>query len=69
MTAEEIDASGDGRGLSMTSWYNLSGFLWVFSLLSSLFDDLGDVVVILDLRPDESLFEAGIAREVNYRIF
>lgn len=39
MTAEEIDASGDG-----------------------------DVVVILDLRPDESLFEAGIAREVVNRI-
>ena len=28
----------------------------------------GDVLVILDLRPDESLFEAGIAREVVNRI-
>lgn len=28
----------------------------------------GDVLVILDLRPDESLFEAGIAREVINRI-
>lgn len=27
---------------------------------------LGDVLVILDLRPDESLFEAGVAREVCY---
>jgi len=26
---------------------------------------LGDVLVILDLRPDESLFEAGAAREVT----
>lgn len=26
---------------------------------------LGDVLVILDLRPDESLFEAGVAREVS----
>ncbi|KAL8153616.1 hypothetical protein V2J09_011376 [Rumex salicifolius] len=28
----------------------------------------GDVLVVLDLRPDESLFEAGIAREVVNRI-
>ncbi|KAL6970780.1 isoleucine--tRNA ligase [Sarracenia purpurea var. burkii] len=28
----------------------------------------GDVLVILDLRPDESLFEAGVAREVVNRI-
>ncbi|CAB4263187.1 unnamed protein product [Prunus armeniaca] len=28
----------------------------------------GDVLVILDLRPDESLFEAGIAREIVNRI-
>lgn len=27
---------------------------------------LGDVLVILDLRADESLFDAGVAREVNY---
>lgn len=26
---------------------------------------LGDVLVILDLRPDDSLFEAGVAREVS----
>lgn len=25
---------------------------------------LGDVLVIMDLRPDESLYEAGVAREV-----
>lgn len=30
----------------------------------SLFYIPGDVLVILDLCPDESLFEAGIAREV-----
>jgi len=30
---------------------------------------LGDVLVILDLRPDESLFEAGVAREVNWKPF
>lgn len=29
----------------------------------------GDVLVILDLRPDESLFEAGIAREVTMLLF
>ncbi|XP_031257946.1 isoleucine--tRNA ligase, cytoplasmic-like [Pistacia vera] len=28
----------------------------------------GDVLVILDLRPDESLFETGVAREVVTRI-
>ena len=39
------------------------------SFIVFFFDDLGDVVVILDLRPDESLFEAGIAREVSCRIF
>lgn len=47
-------------------------FIWFFLgflLIVFFFDDLGDVVVILDLRPDESLFEAGIAREVNCRIF
>jgi hypothetical protein len=27
----------------------------------------GDVLVILDLRVDESLFEAGLAREVNMK--
>lgn len=26
----------------------------------------GDVLVILDLHADNSLFEAGVAREVNY---
>lgn len=26
---------------------------------------LGDVLVILDLRSDDSLFDAGVAREVN----
>ncbi|KAL9296212.1 hypothetical protein ACSQ67_022108 [Phaseolus vulgaris] len=29
---------------------------------------LGDVLVILDLRPDDSLFEAGAAREIVNRI-
>ncbi|MBA0677549.1 hypothetical protein Goarm_020974 [Gossypium armourianum] len=28
----------------------------------------GDVLVVLDIRPDESLFEAGVAREVVNRI-
>ncbi len=33
-----------------------------------MFNDSGDVLVILDLHADESLFEAGVAREVNYNI-
>lgn len=48
--------------LLMTSGHNLSGFL---VYITGFVLVLGDVVVILDLRPDESLFEAGIAREVN----
>lgn len=36
-----------------------------FFLTSIFVVVLGDVLVILDLRPDESLFEAGAAREVK----
>ena len=28
----------------------------------------GDVLVVLDLRPDETLFEAGVAREIANRV-
>lgn len=36
-----------------------------FSLTNTTVFVLGDVLVILDLRPDDSLFEAGAAREVQ----
>lgn len=41
------------------------GFMIEFFLTSIFVIVLGDVLVILDLRPDESLFEAGAAREVK----
>lgn len=45
--------------------------LLIFSATSTrkcfLFYVSGDVLVILDFRPDELLFEAGVAREVCYR--
>jgi hypothetical protein len=39
----------------MDLWFLIGIFVYI----------LGDVLVILDLRPDESLFEAGAAREVR----
>lgn len=41
----------------------------IFSLTFFMSYISGDVLVILDLRPDESLFEAGIAREVTILLF
>ena len=43
----------------------LFNHLRVLNLTFFLYFILGDVLVILDLRPDESLFEAGVAREVS----
>lgn len=43
--------------------YDLSWDDYVY--LWNLHAILGDVLVILDLRADDSLFEAGVAREVN----
>ncbi|OVA02875.1 Aminoacyl-tRNA synthetase [Macleaya cordata] len=66
MAEKEIDAAGDGISSLMITFCiydNQYCDLW-FSCLSIL----GDVLVILDLRPDRSLFEAGVAREVINRI-
>ncbi len=66
---EDIDASGDGS-VPFIHCYHL--YQWItpcekVQLLILLFwlSKLGDVLVVLDLRPDESLLEAGFAREVR----
>ena len=54
----------------------LISFVYIFDLITAarstlnditfvLVNDEGDVLVLLDLRPDDSLYEAGVAREVK----
>ena len=68
----EIDANGDGTGLVTLS----ISFVYIFDLITgarstvkditfALVNDEGDVLVLLDLRPYDSLYEAGVAREVK----
>ena len=61
-TEEEVDAAGDGNNLNNSKF--LVGKLMGASSTYRSTHCAGDVLVILDLRPDESLFEAGVAREV-----
>uniref|UniRef100_A0A0D3CQ95 isoleucine--tRNA ligase n=1 Tax=Brassica oleracea var. oleracea TaxID=109376 RepID=A0A0D3CQ95_BRAOL len=71
----EIDANGDGTGLVTLS----ISFVYIFDLITAarstlnditfaLVNDEGDVLVLLDLRPDDSLYEAGVAREIVNRV-
>ncbi|KAG5387665.1 hypothetical protein IGI04_029206 [Brassica rapa subsp. trilocularis] len=71
----EIDANGDGTGLVTLS----ISFVYIFDLITgarstvkditfALVNDEGDVLVLLDLRPYDSLYEAGVAREIVNRV-
>lgn len=70
MTEKEIDAAGDGS--KHQEYFGVKGFYFfppvsmILMFPSSYV--LGDVLVILDLRADDSLFESGAAREVEYKL-
>lgn len=61
-TEQEVDAAGDGNNLNDSTF--IVGNLMGAGSTHRSTQCAGDVLVILDLRPDESLFEAGVAREV-----
>lgn len=63
MSEKEIDAAGDG--LSWICYFVILAWLIFFGNIVILFFFVGDVLVILDLQADQSLFEAGVAREVD----